>query len=123
MKTKQQLFMTLSLEALERAQGLKIDDKIDDMKTLCQNTSAWLVQSGLAASMDAVARYQHKNISQWLQETYLRVLRELSYSPSSALRAWCLSRSSVENLRVTQDLIDFTHCLTRVVRLKEKGLL
>lgn len=117
MKTKQQLFMSLSLEAVQSTQGLKLDD----MKTLCHNTSAWLVQSGLAASMDAVARYQHQDISRWLQQTYLCLLKELSYNPSNGLRAWCLSRSSVDNLRITQDLIDFTHCLTRVVRLKKEG--
>lgn len=117
---RQQLFTTSALRALNEYVDL------DDAKTLGHNASAWLVQSGLAAGVDAVTRYRNQEISRWLLKTYTDVLSQLGYDvaySAQGFRAWALSLNSVDNLRVNQALIEYNHTLTRLTRLKKEGLI
>ena len=113
MFTRQQIFAGAALEAL---QGIS---QLDDAKTLCHASSAWLAQSGLSAAMDAVARYQHTHVSRWLFNAYSDVLLRLGHVPGANLRTWAIGLDSVQNLMVTRELIDFNHTLTRLVRLQK----
>ena len=122
MKNRQQLLMSVALSALQ-APKLTPAVSIEDAKTMCHQAGAWLAQSGLSAAMDAVARYQHAQVSAWLKTAYIDALNELGRPPQGDLREWAIRLDSVENLRVTRDLMEFNHTLTRVVRLKKEGLL
>ena len=116
-QNRQQLLMAAALRAIAKP------IKINDAKTLCHSAGAWLAQSGLAAAVDSVTRYQHQDISKWLLASYTDALKTLGVTPGADFRSWALGLSSVENLRVTRDLIEFNHTLTRLARMKDKGLL
>jgi hypothetical protein len=113
MLTRQQIFTSAAIKSLKEL------SQLDDGKTLCHASGAWLAQSGLAAAMDAVSRYQHQQVSRWLFNTYSDVLLRLGYVPGANLRTWAIGLDSVQNLMVTRELIEFNHTLTRLVRLRK----
>ena len=114
---RQQHLTATALEAVNQQAN------VEDAKTLCHNACAWLSQNGLAAGIDAIIRYQHKDISAWLINSYQEVLLRLGYQRSRDFRAWALSLDSLSNLRVNEILIEYTHMLTRLVRLRKDNVL